>query len=128
MICLLYFAEMLLMNRDNINKNSKHPIVSGRILLVGRKWRLFMIDALCYFAVFFTMYGISSIRGNDGSVGVKKLLICALLMWGFPFATRLIIGSYNFVWRYANYSAYLRIVFADEIGRASCRERVSSPV
>ena len=59
------------MNKDNINKNSKHPIVSGRILLVGRKWRLFMIDALCYFAVFFTMYGISSIRGNDGSMGVK---------------------------------------------------------
>ena len=107
------------MNRDNINKNSKHPIVSGRILLVGRKWRLFMIDALCYFAVFFTMYGISSIRGNDGSMGVKKLLICALLMWGFPFATRLIIGSYNFVWRYANYSAYLRIVFADAIGGAA---------
>lgn len=110
---------MLLMNKDNINKNSKHPIVSGRILLVGRKWRLFMIDALCYFAVFFTMYGISSIRGNDGSIGVKKLLICALLMWGFPFATRLIIGSYNFVWRYANYSAYLRIVFADAIGGAA---------
>lgn len=104
------------MNKNGDNKNHNNRIISARIFLVRRKWRLFLIDALCYLAVFFAMYGMSSLLESGTSMGFGRLLLYAAIIWGCPFLARLAIGSYNFVWRYANYDAYLRIVFADAIG------------
>lgn len=92
--------------------------VAQSISAVGRRWRLLIIDILCYAAVFFAVYEINEILPGFEKTEPLQILLCAVELWAFPFVARILFGAYNFVSRYANYRAYLRIILSDAAGGA----------
>ncbi len=97
-------------------KKTARRVTYPSIFAVWRRWRLLIIDILCFAIVFFTVYEINETLPGFEKQELSQTLFCAMALWAFPFAARILLGAYNFVSRYANYRAYLRIIISDALG------------
>lgn len=81
-----------------------------------RKWLLLFVDILLFIGVYFAVALISQYSTSSILIHKDKYLLNLAVFFIFVFISRLVIGVYSNVWRYANSKAYLQMVFADIIG------------
>ena len=81
-----------------------------------RKIQLLGIDLALYVAAYYIMAVVYSSDLNIFTSGhyfyfIKGIVLCALI-----FTCRVLLKVYSSLWRYANYSSYAKLVFADVVG------------
>ncbi len=81
-----------------------------------RKWLLLILDLICFFGVYISVAFIATYSSTSVDINNSGYIINLVVFLILLFASRVIVGVYSNVWRYANSKAYLQMVSADVLG------------
>ena len=81
----------------------------------NRKYLLVLLDIAVLCAIFLIGIGLITICGMS-HLTVGGYAVCFGIFAVLIFASRLALGVYSNLWRYANYATFSRVIFADAIG------------
>lgn len=79
---------------------------------------LIMLDILAFEVVYWGTVHVAKYSSTSVSRSFSEYIVASFVMLAMLFASRLVLGVYHNVWRYANSRAYLMMVVADTFGGA----------
>ena len=81
-----------------------------------RKWLLLLVDLISFFIVYIATAFIATLSSTSVDINKSGYIINLVIFLLLLFVSRVVVGVYSNVWRYANSKAYLQMVTADVIG------------